>query len=133
MARPVKGRNVCSLPLNNRFGPLGLDEVDQENIIKMSVDQYETIRLIDLEGFTQAECAEQMDIARTTVQGIYSKARFKLAKSLVENKVIVIKGGNYRLCDGHGGGCGRGCLREKSNMGNGNQRRGKGFQKNTFK
>lgn len=112
MARPMKWRKVCSLPERNRFGPLGLHE-DESNRIKMTVDEYETIRLIDLEGFTQEECAEQMNVARTTVQGIYVSARKKLAESLVNGKVLLIEGGEYRLCEGRGNGCGRGCHRHR--------------------
>ena len=60
MPRPIKWRRVCSLPERNRFGPL--DANTNENHIKMTVDEYETIRLIDLEGFTQEECAKQMNV-----------------------------------------------------------------------
>lgn len=116
MSRPMKWRNVCSLPNSNRFGPLDV-EVDDQNFVIMRVDEYETIRLIDLEGLTQAECAEQMNVARTTVQGIYGSARIKLAKSLVNNKGLLIKGGEYRLCDGTGGGCGQNCQHQRRGQG----------------
>jgi predicted DNA-binding protein (UPF0251 family) len=79
----------------------------------MTVDEYETIRLIDLEGFTQEECANKMGVGRTTVQGIYSRARKKIAESLVNGKVLLIEGGEYRLCEGMGTGCGRGCHRHR--------------------
>ena len=65
----------------------------------MSVDEYETIRLIDQMGFTQEECAAQMNVARTTVQGIYNDARKKLADVLVNGKSLVIRGGDYTVCD----------------------------------
>ena len=91
MPRPRKWRKVCCLPESNRFGPLG-SPADQANYVVMTVDEYETIRLIDLEGFTQEECANQMNIARTTVQGIYNDARKKLAESLVNGKVLWIEG-----------------------------------------
>ncbi len=110
MARPMKWRKVCCLPESSKFGPLD-SPADAKNNINMTVDEYETIRLIDLEGFTQEECAKQMNVARTTVQGIYIEARKKLAESLVNGKVLLIKGGEYRLCDGLGNGCGRGCHR----------------------
>ena len=99
MARPIKWRKVCCLPESNKFGPLDSPS-NFENVVNMTVDEYETIRLIDLEGYTQEECASQMNVARTTVQGIYNDARIKVAESLVNGKVLLIKGGEYRLCDG---------------------------------
>ena len=111
MPRPIKWRKVCCLPENNKFGPLN-SPLDVKTCINMTVDEYETIRLIDLEGFTQEVCAKQMDIARTTAQGIYVEARKKLADSLVNGKVLLIEGGEYRLCDGLGNGCGRGYHRQ---------------------
>lgn len=113
MPRPRKWRKVCCLPECNRFGPLDIPE-NTENYVNMTVDEYETIRLIDLEGFTQEICADHMNIARTTVQGIYNDARKKLAKSLVNGKILLIQGGEYQLCDGTGKGCvAGGCHRNK--------------------
>ncbi len=107
MARPRKRRRVCCLPENRKFGPLDVPAGGQD-FVRMTVDEYEAIRLIDSEGFTQEECAQQMNVARSTVQGIYVEARKKLAESLVDGKELVIEGGEYGLCDGQGPGCGRG-------------------------
>ena len=101
MPRPKKWRRVCSLPDVDRFGPLGLPQ-KKAYVVIMSVDEYETIRLIDLEGLSQEECARIMNVARTTVQGIYQEARKKIAESLVNGKVLRIEGGEYRLCGGEG-------------------------------
>lgn len=113
MPRPRKRRRVCCLPDSNYFGPLD-SPANKEHTVNMTVDEYETIRLIDLNRFTQEECAEQMNVARTTVQGIYDEARKKLADSLINGKVLLIEGGEYQLCDGTGKGCGRnGCTRNR--------------------
>ncbi len=101
MPRPLKWRKVCCMPQNSQFGPLDKNRKNEE-WITMSVDEYETIRLIDLDNLTQEETANQMNVARTTVQAIYSSARKKIAESLVNGKKLIIDGGEYRLCDGLG-------------------------------
>lgn len=116
MPRPRKWRKVCCLPDNDRFGPLNTT-VNGENFVTMSVDEYESIRLIDLEGYTQEECANQMAIARTTVQGMYNSARRKLAESLVNGKLLRIEGGEYILCNGSEKACGcGGCRGQKCGL-----------------
>ena len=117
MPRPRKCRRVCCMPDNQSFGPLG--RVISEHItIVMTVDEFETIRLIDLEGLNQEECAKQMAIARTTAQAIYNSARVKLAECLVKGAELSIVGGDYTLCDGEPCGCGCGhCHKRKCKSG----------------
>ena len=113
MPRPFKWRRVCCLPENNRYGPLNAAENDN-GVVQMSVDEYEAIRLIDTEGYTQEKCAEHMNVSRSTIQSIYDSARKKLSDSLVYGKVLWIEGGEYRLCDGMSRGCGGGgCHRHR--------------------
>lgn len=95
MARPYKVRRVCARPAVDVFGPLNQE---CENRVELTLEEYESIRLIDLLECTQEECALQMGVARTTIQAVYNSARRKLADCLVNGKQLVIRGGNYRLC-----------------------------------
>ena len=99
MPRPIKCRKVCSLPKNDGFVPVSRCEGKDETVF-ITVDEYETIRLIDNENFSQEECGEYMKVARTTVQQIYTNARKKIAHALVNGLAIKIEGGDYRICDG---------------------------------
>ena len=103
MPRPTKCRKVCKLPEILAFAPVGSNR-DGRTVI-LTVDEYETIRLIDREGFSQEECSAYMQVARTTVQQIYTSARRKLAIAIVDGLPIRIEGGNYQLCDGKEGYC----------------------------
>lgn len=108
MPRPRKWRKVCTMPRCTNFGP---ENNQHGGPVKMTVDEYETIRLIDLEGLTQEQCAAQMEVARTTAQAIYASARKKLAECIVNGLALVIEGGEYRICEHRDGCCGRGCHR----------------------
>lgn len=98
MPRPRKCRRVCSLPENNMYGPLDIKYKDSK-IITMTVEEYETVRLIDAEGLMQEECAERMGVARTTVQKTYNDARKKIAETLVGGYILKIEGGDYKLSE----------------------------------
>ncbi len=95
MPRPQRPRRICRTPGILSFSPDGRAGCDS---VVLLLDEFETLRLMDYEGRTHAECAQQMDISRTTVTEIYESARRKLAACLVEGKQLVIAGGNYRLC-----------------------------------
>lgn len=114
MPRPKKWRRVCSLPQNTEFVP---KNSSWENTVVMSIDEYETIRLIDYEQLTQEECSAQMNVARTTVQAIYVAARKKLSVCLVEGHALQIAGGDISLCDHDGKDgrlpCGKTCCYKK--------------------
>ncbi|MCI8769290.1 MAG: DUF134 domain-containing protein [Ruminococcus sp.] len=97
MARPSRCRRICIEPAYDSFAPEGISCGEQVNL---TVDEYEVIRLIDLEKLTHEQCARQMDISRTTVTEAYEAAREKVADSIVHGKQLLIEGGNYRLCEG---------------------------------
>lgn len=106
MARPRKCRKVCFFPDTVCFQA---ENMLKRDAIVLSIDEYECLRLIDREGLSQADCALQMDVARTTIQLIYASARKKLADMLVEGRPLHIEGGDYQLCPGGQSGivCGK--------------------------
>ena len=96
MSRPNKPKKVGRLPQCAVYYSGMQQECPYEIIL--SVEEYETIRLIDYMGMTQEECARQMEVGRATVQILYTEARKKLARFLVEASRLRIRGGNYDVC-----------------------------------
>lgn len=116
MSRPRKRRRVCELPNFKVFGPLN-GSINEKKSIILTIDEYETIRLIDLEGLEQKQCAERMNVARSTVQRVYSGAKKKLADSIVNGKILRIEGGDYIVCDMENNSCSS-CRRGRHGHGN---------------
>jgi predicted DNA-binding protein (UPF0251 family) len=99
MPRPPKLRRVEFIPLVTVFKPAGVSLRDLEEEV-LTVEELEAIRLKDLEGLEQEECAERMQVSRPTFQRVLSSAREKVARALVEGKAIRFEGGTYRLALG---------------------------------
>lgn len=97
MPKPQRCRRICQEPKHIRFFS---DNKDESTVIKLTIDEFEVIRLVDYEKKTHQECAKHMDISRTTVTEIYERARFKIADCLINGQQLIIEGGNYRICDG---------------------------------
>ena len=112
MPRPSRCRRICAAPRVETFCPNGCAEGES---ILLTLDEYEVIRLVDLEQQTHEQCAMQMDISRSTVQEIYESARYKIAACLVHGKPMRITGGNYRICGGQEHPlCGRSCQAQET-------------------
>lgn len=94
MARPIKWRKIENVPIVPYFVPSEKDIAEiPKNVLKL--EELEAIRLKDLEGLEQSECAEKMEVSRPTFQRILLSAREKIADSLVNGKIIHIEGGNF--------------------------------------
>ncbi|HOT94377.1 MAG TPA: DUF134 domain-containing protein [Methanoregulaceae archaeon] len=96
----MPGRRRCRRvgwePAFTSFGPTGEDVRDSGTVV-LSVDEYEAVRLKDLEGFDQATCATMMEISQPTFHRLVTSARRKVADALTHGKAIRIEGGHYRL------------------------------------
>ncbi|MGI6297811.1 MAG: DUF134 domain-containing protein [Saccharofermentanales bacterium] len=93
MARPIKWRRISYKPTALRFSPTDIGVIKGFNTLKF--EEIEAIRLKDLEGLEQIECASEMGVSRPTFQRILLSAREKIADSLINGKEIRIEGGNY--------------------------------------
>ena len=102
MARPQRCRRICTMPEHRRFVPEG---AGGDCPVVLTLDEYESIRLMDYAGITHERCAEVMQVSRTTVTEIYAAARRKLATAIAEGRGLTIEGGSVRLCD-HSDPCG---------------------------
>ena len=112
MPRPVKCRKVCHFPQILEFLPA--DNTEKKTPIVLTVDEYETIRLLDKKGYSQEQCAASMQVARTTVQRIYEIARKKIADALIDGHPLRIEGGDFRICDGQSSNCSfGGCYKQE--------------------
>ncbi len=96
MARPMKLRCVAQLPSAAFFRPMGVPTNVLQGVC-LSVEEIESIRLKDLEGLEQEECAQKMHISRPTFHRILESVRKKLADALINGKAIQIEGGNFGL------------------------------------
>jgi predicted DNA-binding protein (UPF0251 family) len=75
----------------------------EESIV--TVDEFEAVRLKDLEGLDQEEAAKRMGISQPTFHRLILAARKKTADAITNGKAIRIEGGNYTMM-GRGRGMG---------------------------
>jgi uncharacterized protein len=96
MARPRQCRRVGSMPESNYFKPRGIPLSMLEEVI-LTVDEFEAIRLADLEGLYQEQAAEKMTVSRQTFGRIIESARRKVAEAVVKGKALKIEGGKVEM------------------------------------
>jgi predicted DNA-binding protein (UPF0251 family) len=68
--------------------------------VSLAVDEFEAIRLKDLEFLEQERAAATMNISQPTFHRILESAHNKVADALVNGKAIRIEGGDYLVKEG---------------------------------
>jgi len=96
MGRRHLWRKVSFIPPITYFKPAGIPMATLDEV-KLLVEEAEAVRLKDLEGLEQEECAQKMNISRTTFSRILDSARQKIADALLNGKAIRIEGGNFEM------------------------------------
>ena len=96
MGRQPLWRRVNFIPQITYFKPAGVRLAELEEIW-LAVEEAEAIRLKDLEGLEQEECAQRMKISRTTYSRVLASARKKVADALLNGKAVRIEGGNFEM------------------------------------
>lgn len=56
----------------------------------LEADELEALRLADLEGLYQEECARRMGISRSTLSRTLARARRKVAEALVQGRRLIL-------------------------------------------
>jgi predicted DNA-binding protein (UPF0251 family) len=65
--------------------------------LTLTLDEFEAIRLADLEGLYHERAADEMNVSRQTFGRIIESARKKIAEALIGGKALEIKGGKIEI------------------------------------
>jgi predicted DNA-binding protein (UPF0251 family) len=95
MPRKKRDRRLLAPPAIKGLSVYGPRNRSEQ--IMLFFEEYESIKLLDYDNLTQEEAAVCMNVSRPTLTRIYESARNKVARSMVEGKDLIIKGGNFHF------------------------------------
>ena len=87
--RQKKIRYIQKMPKVSQFSPRGNPGRPDE--VELKIDEYETIKLADFQGYNQLEGALAMGVSRPSFGRILRNARHVVADALVNGKIIHIR------------------------------------------
>jgi hypothetical protein len=94
--RPKKTRWIKCTPGERCFKPL-CKPLSKLDVVSLTLDEFEAVRLACLEELKQADAAKKMKISRPTFSRIVKNAHMKIADGLVNIKAIRIEGGCCKI------------------------------------
>jgi predicted DNA-binding protein (UPF0251 family) len=89
LGRPRRNRRVGFDHQANFYKPQGIP-LKNLDIIELSFEELEALRLKNIENKNQDECADSMKTSQSTFQRILSDAYRKISRGLIEGKAIKI-------------------------------------------
>ena len=94
--RPKKIRWIKCAPVERCFRTI-CKPLSKLRSVNLTLDEFEAVRLADLEGLRQVDAAKRMRISRPTFSRIIASAHRKIADGLVNIKTIRIEGGCCKI------------------------------------
>ena len=90
MPRPRSQKSIRFKPSATFFKPRGVPMRDLE-VIMLSHEEVEALRLKNLENLCQHGCACQMNTSQSTVQRLLTSAYSKISQAIIEGKALEIE------------------------------------------
>lgn len=89
--RPKIKRHICASHCAkfNLFKPNGIPTSELQSI-KIEADEFEAIRLVDLDQLSQQDAAQKMQVSRQTFANILKKSRLKISTALINGHALVL-------------------------------------------
>ena len=95
MPRPFCRRRIAGAPAASVFKPAGIPIMEIDEVV-ITLDEFEAVRLADLDRLYQEKAAEQMGVSRPTFSRIIDAARHKMADAIVDGKALEDRGRSDR-------------------------------------
>lgn len=89
MPRPKLNRKVFFNPNVTYFKPQGVPMSILE-IVELTLEETEALRLKNVENLDQVECAKRMHTSQSTFQRILKSAHAKISSAIIEGRAIKI-------------------------------------------
>jgi len=87
--RRRRHRHICWKPDVLIFKPASIERYNLEEIV-LELDEYEAMRLVDVENLNMQAGAEKMKISPATFNRLVQNAHTKIANAIVFGKIIKI-------------------------------------------
>ncbi|WP_019615634.1 DUF134 domain-containing protein [Psychromonas ossibalaenae] len=93
--RPKIKRHICASGCArfSLFKPNGIP-ASELNKIRIEADEFEAMRLVDLQQLSQQDAAQKMQVSRQTFANIIKKARHKVTSALLNGDALVLPENN---------------------------------------
>jgi predicted DNA-binding protein (UPF0251 family) len=89
MPRPRKQRQCRLYRADRIYKPQGIRLRDIDTTV-LSLDQFEAMRLCDVENMDQQQAGHKMGVSRGTIQRLLYDARKKITEAILRNDAIII-------------------------------------------
>jgi len=93
--RKKKVRYIQLMPSISQFSPRG--KAGRPDEVELKIDQYEAMKLGDVQGYDQTDGAQAMGISRPSFGRILRQARRIVADAIINGKIIRIRIGDVQV------------------------------------